>query len=1698
MFDQPWGHCLSSFYRYKKFTLFIIGLMLSVSAQALDVTVTATQDTGLPGSYAYYRIVIANTDGTTRSNVVLTTSAPTGSSFSIARPAQSGGCSGACGPSETPFWNLGDIGNGDTRVITIPLFIDGTTPDATALTLNASVTYTGAGSPDTGSETTLVNTNPSGLIHLRAINQVVAPSENLKFEASFGNIGNAGFSGSELRATIPAGTSFVSATDGGTLDGNEVVWDTGLLDIGDSKKRFFTVSVPSGATDGQTLVSEARLSGEGSLLKTSQEAVVIRDNVNLTLDVTTIGDTSQPNNYTYYRYVVANKGTTTINGVQLRSNAASRTAHSIPRPLQSGGCSGSCTDNEWAFWSLGNLTAGESRVITVPLFRLSNTSAPIEGEPLESHVQVTEASGAYTLGTRPTVIADDDSTFELTLSPTKQVLTSDEQVRYELSFGNIDTSPYTDMEMRITLPSNATFISASDGGTPTGNEVVWALNTLNPGDGGKRFVTVQTNAGLTEGQVLTFESELNQNNVVLQRASDTVVIRDNVNLTLDVTTIGDTSQPNNYTYYRYVVANKGTTTINGVQLRSNAASRTAHSIPRPLQSGGCSGSCTDNEWAFWSLGNLTAGESRVITVPLFRLSNTSAPFEGEPLESHVQVTEASGAYTLGTRPTVISSGNIEPQIAIESDSYTVAPAGTQTFTIKVGNPTASALSNALITATLPEGMTLANASGTNESLSNQVFWPIGNVSAGQWLSESLTVNIDAAIDNASSLVLEVQLKDDSNLVLLDKSSAITVITSNNNLGFDIDGTHPSPIVPGSIIDLALNTSNTGTTQIANIDLYLNVPILTSATSTGVSGGCSGSCDSAEWAFWNVGDLNGGVSDQRTLSPQLFTGTNEAPLGQLLVASSVLLNDTVPGHGQSLSRVFGVGTEFNIDDDHDSDADGIPDWWEIRWGYDRLDSGDALTDDDADGANNLEEYLEDTDPTNPDTDGDGILDGPDNNLGDLPPIANAGPDDTASVNVVVNLDGSASRDQDDPNNTVPVIYSWSQTSGTTVTLDNTSSATPSFTSPGIATTLTFELLVEDSTGNQATDNVIITIVDSDAPPSSDAGADQPPIGSIILPGDTVTLNGSNSSDDLDSLNELTFLWTEVTSTGVTLSDDTAVMPSFTVPTFAGNAGQVIFELNVTDTALQNSDPDDQVIITVGECAPTAAAGSDQTVDTTDLVSLNGTNSSGGCSAQAIVSYAWTQTGGTNTVVLNNANTATPSFTSPNEDDTLTFQVTVTDSIGLIDTDEVTINVTEDPIPVCQAGPDQTVAEFTGGVFTTLNVNASSSSITPPATITSYMWTQLTGPNVTLSTPNQVATDFVVPTGINDPGASVTLQVTCTSDVGTQANDTVIINITDEQAPIADAGTTQNVSEGILVVLDGSNSSDADGDALTYSWTQENGSAVTLDDPTAAMPQFTSPSVGAAGATLEFELVVSDPSGLSDSDTVMVNLGDIDPPVANIATQGPVDEGSNVTLDGSGSSDPDGDTLTYVWAQTAGPNVTIVDGQTATPSFIAPEVDAAGATLTFELTVSDGNLSDMAEIDVQVDDVPPQPPIANAGNNQTVTETNSVTLDASASSDPEGGALTYSWAQDSGPNVTLSATNTAQVSFTAPDVEADQTLTFSVVVLDEQGLMDSDTVTITIQNQRRSGGGGGGVTGLWYLSLLALAAFANRRRSLCVKK
>jgi len=286
--------------------------------------------------------------------------------------------------------------------------------------------------------------------------------------------------------------------------------------------------------------------------------------------------------------------------------------------------------------------------------------------------------------------------------------------------------------------------------------------------------------------------------------------------------------------------------------------------------------------------------------------------------------------------------------------------------------------------------------------------------------------------------------------------------------------------------------------------------------------------------------------------------------------------------------------------------------------------------------------------------------------------------------------------------------------------------------------------------------------------------------------------------------------------------------------------------------------------------------------------------------------------------------------------------------------------------------------------------------------------------------------------------------------------------ENEAPVADAGPDQSVAEGATVTLNGSNSIDANNDIVGYLWEQVSGPEVELVSPDSAAAAFIAPDVGINGSSLSFLLTVTDSAGLSSEDSCIVNVTWVNlPPLAVAGDDQTVYEGELVTLNASGSSDPDDGIAYYMWEQVEGPAVALSDPGDIQPTFTAPDLDQGDLSLTFQLTVEDhGGLRTTDTCVVNVSWVN-SPPVAEAGEDQIVNEGDTVTLDGSGSWDPDDGIVSFRWTQTGGSPVALSDPTGVTTTFTAPVMGADSgPMTFQISVTDAGGLTSQDTCVVTV--------------------------------------
>jgi hypothetical protein len=359
---------------------------------------------------------------------------------------------------------------------------------------------------------------------------------------------------------------------------------------------------------------------------------------------------------------------------------------------------------------------------------------------------------------------------------------------------------------------------------------------------------------------------------------------------------------------------------------------------------------------------------------------------------------------------------------------------------------------------------------------------------------------------------------------------------------------------------------------------------------------------------------------------------------------------------------------------------------------------------------------------------------------------------------------------------------------------------------------------------------------------------------------------------------------------------------------------------------------------------------------------------------------------------------------------------------------------------------------------------SGSHDPNADLLRYTWTQREGPEVTLSDRHTVSPAFLA-TEVGEYLFELIVNDGRVDSLPDQVS-VVIRNV----PPAANAGEDQEGYTGTRVVLDGGRSSDPNGDDLRFSWTQSSGEPVTLSGASSASASFVPEQPG----VYVFHLVTSDDqfSSLPDEVQVIVNTETNHVPTADAGEDQTVKAGDPVTLDGSGSSDPEGSPLSYQWSQVEGPEMVILEDASAAQA----QFDATAAGLyRFQLIVNDGELASVPDSTIiNVESAGNRAPTASIMVTDPFRVGDWVSLDGSGSSDADRDLLAYSWSQTGGPQVLLEFGDRTTAGFYAVN---EGTLAFELVVHDGESQSIPASVDVQVlaaldRTLHPSDAGGGG--------------------------
>lgn len=622
-----------------------------------------------------------------------------------------------------------------------------------------------------------------------------------------------------------------------------------------------------------------------------------------------------------------------------------------------------------------------------------------------------------------------------------------------------------------------------------------------------------------------------------------------------------------------------------------------------------------------------------------------------------------------------------------------------------------------------------------------------------------------------------------------------------------------------------------------------------------------------------------------------------------------------------------------------------------------------------------------------------------NVDDTAPVAHAtATPSPAMVEQPVAFDGSGTTDQETAD--ADLTFAWTFGDGAT-----SSAVSPSH-AYATAGTFTVKLVVTDPQG--VSDSKTLTVQVTNSAPTA-AGTISPASPTV---GQSVTFDGSVSTDK-ETPQSLTYSW----DFGDATPKASTVSPAHTYAA----AGTFPVKLTVTDP--QGLATTKSFSLTVGANRnPAATLTASQTkVNVGQAISFDGSTSTDRETAQDKLTYAWSFGDGSDASALSTSKVS-HSFAA---DGAYTVTLTVTDTNGKTGTATVAISV-GNTAPTVSA----TITPQPAYALQQVTLDGSASTDTETPRDLSYSWTFGDGTAATAYGTSPVATHAYAAAGSH----TATLRVADPAGAISVKTFTVVVNANSEPVAAA-AATPKPAHPGLPVAFVGSGSADADGDALTYRWDFADGASAATEDATHTY---------AALGSYAVVLTVTDIHGVSDTDTLNVAVTNNAPVAAGTASPSTARVGQAVTFSSTGSSDADGDALSYLWE--------FPNGTSATTASSSHTWNAVGS-YAVKLTVTDTyGASSATTITVTVANTAP---IAGATASPSEPHVGQqVTFSSSPSSDADGDALSYRWEF---PDGSTGTTATTTYTWNTPG-----SMTVKLTVADAHGATSSKTLAVAVKN------------------------------------
>lgn len=855
-----------------------------------------------PGESLDVRLTITNTGITELTSVQVDFAVPQGlDDFSVFAPRGAPvTCVGAttassCSPGETVRWAVGSLAPGDFAVLSIPpvLLADPAPSDGQEIPFSATVSA--AGLPLAAAQASvLVDSGRTLDLSLDDDRDPVAPGGQIVYRLSLGNRGPTTSTSTVLRMALPAGTTFVSASDNGVLGIDDVVeWQLGDLSAGVTWVHELVVTAYGLDVEGGEITAIATLENDAGESVESVVVTEVRDGSPLSVTMTLVPDPAEQNELVTGTVTVTNQGATTLNDVTAEVTLPQHLANFFLIDVSGAAAecvgvftAGSCSLGETLEWTIETLAPGAGVTLTMP---------PVLGPNVPPGTVITfEArardGGNLEAGTRESVRVVAARGLDLAIEDDTDPAAPGDEIRYTIIYGNSGQFPASNVVLRVPVPEGATFAGALDGGGLVGDAVEWDLGTLAPGETGTRAMWLSDDAGLADGAIISVEAEIDSELAGVSYSSVAAAdtrIQSNVPLALTMELHPNPAKSDETVVGVLTATNVGDATLAGAEVEVILPQEHGE-FPLVETSGGtaaCLGTytsttCAAGERLSWTLGDLAPGAGVTLSMPAKMAAaltpGSVATFLGRGRASggvNVAVNESVRVESARSLDLSLSDGDGDPAIA----------GGEIAYRLSVGNPTATLADAVELRLELPPGATFVGASDggaidNTAIIDGVVVWDIGPLDPGATRTRECVVQLDAGLLPGD--ILEAKADVESSSGARTHASAATRIEEGVPLVLTME-LGPDPAAPGKTVLGVLTATNTGSGALDGVEIEVMLPQQTAnfylIGTSGPTSQCRGpltadTCSAGERLVWTVGTLAAGEGVTLTMPPLVKPAT----------------------------------------------------------------------------------------------------------------------------------------------------------------------------------------------------------------------------------------------------------------------------------------------------------------------------------------------------------------------------------------------------------------------------------------------------------------------------------------------------------------------------------------------------------------------------------------------------------------------------------------------------------------------------------------------------------------------------------------------------------------------------------------------------------------------------------------------------------